>query len=216
MHVTVSEKAWMNEDKMMLFIKQILVPYYAETTEKLGIDGKAIFLNSDMFKAHLTDKVQTELFAQDYVPLYIPGGTTSKLQPLDVGINKPFKQALRSIWANYVRDQVSANPDRRFKVPAPSNELITQWVSQAWEVLKTKDDLIRNSFKACGLTLKKEETNSSILKSSLDNCLLNLKEEFGEEFSMENLEHGISDVLFNFDEFDDEMIDDNSSDEEEY
>ncbi len=100
MHVTVSEKAWMNEDKMMLFIKQILVPYYAETTEKLGIDGKAIFL-SDMFKAHLTDKVQTELFAQDYVP-------------------------------------------------------------------------------------------------------------------MENLEHGISDVLFNFDEFDDEMIDDNSSDEEEY
>ena len=38
----------------------------------------------------------------------IPGGCTSKIQPLDVCINKPFKEHFRHLWMNYMQENVSS------------------------------------------------------------------------------------------------------------
>ena len=58
---------------------------------------------------------------------YVPAGYTSKLQVLDVGINKPFK--------DYMRKQYSAlrseNPDPQAKVKVERSQ-IANWVVQAW------------------------------------------------------------------------------------
>ena len=43
----------------------------------------------DSFRAHLSDNVKRVLKSTDVA--VIPGGMTSLLQPLDVGVNKPFK-----------------------------------------------------------------------------------------------------------------------------
>ena len=32
----------------------------------------------------------------------IPGGLTKKLQPLDIAVNKPFKDQLRAKWENWM------------------------------------------------------------------------------------------------------------------
>ena len=37
----------------------------------------------------------------------VPPGCTSKCQPLDVCINKPFKGVLRNCWEDYVADTVT-------------------------------------------------------------------------------------------------------------
>jgi len=45
----------------------------------------------DMFRAHITDEVKAEVAKKKTDMCVIPGGLTSVLQPLDVCINKPFK-----------------------------------------------------------------------------------------------------------------------------
>ena len=60
-----------------------------------GLLEKESLLVWDAFRAHLpqrTKEVAVELKTHLAV---IPGGLTSLLQPLDVIINKPFKQAIR-------------------------------------------------------------------------------------------------------------------------
>ena len=41
-----------------------------------------------MFRAHKTE-------------VFIPGGLTSVLQPLDVCLNKPFKDRVRKMWSEW-------------------------------------------------------------------------------------------------------------------
>ncbi len=56
----------------------------------------------------------------------IPGGCTGLCQPLDVGINKPFKARVRALWEEWMIDGI----DRMGMVYAPSREVISSWVAQ--------------------------------------------------------------------------------------
>ena len=49
----------------------------------------------DQFRAHKTDKVKDVLKNLKISLAMIPGGLTSVLQPLDVVLNKPFKDRLK-------------------------------------------------------------------------------------------------------------------------
>ena len=62
----------------------------------------------DSFSGHKTESVfkllnsdtDTNLNLKGYS--IIPPVTTSKLQPLDVGVNKPFKDRLRKKWNKWI------------------------------------------------------------------------------------------------------------------
>ena len=56
----------------------------------------------DSFRGHLTDSVKKTLRKGNIVMAVVPGGCTSKLKPLDVSINKPFKSELRKSWTGYI------------------------------------------------------------------------------------------------------------------
>ncbi|CAJ0595744.1 unnamed protein product [Cylicocyclus nassatus] len=60
-----------------------------------------------MIKGHLTEDV-LELFKEHSRIAVIPGGMTKYLQPLDVGINKPFKDNLRAGWERWMADSARA------------------------------------------------------------------------------------------------------------
>ena len=49
----------------------------------------------DAFKGHLTHSVKNQLRKMNTELIDIPGGMTSVLQPMDIPINKPFKDRLR-------------------------------------------------------------------------------------------------------------------------
>ena len=77
---------------------------------------------------------------------------TSRVQVVDVMVNKPFKDEVRRLFENhldsnferYVEGKISAS-ERRV--------LMTKWVGEAWsKVGKMKDSIIR-SFKKCGLSV---------------------------------------------------------------
>ena len=82
MEYHVQENAWMSELIMMHWIEKVWKPV-AERHERT-------LLLIDTFSAHITPKVSRALELLNTEVEWIPSGYTGKLQPLDVGINKPF------------------------------------------------------------------------------------------------------------------------------
>ena len=55
----------------------------------------------------MTDSVRERLIKHSRVAI-IPGGLTKILQPLDMSVNKPFKEALRRLWKKWISDESTA------------------------------------------------------------------------------------------------------------
>jgi len=87
--IGAKEKGWMTEELMLEWLKIVW-----------GRRPRA-FLNQppmlvlDAFKGHLTDSVKNQLSKMKTERVVIPGGMTLVLQPMDVSINKPFKDRLK-------------------------------------------------------------------------------------------------------------------------
>ena len=79
--------------------------------------------------------------------MVIPGDCTSKVQPLDVSINKPFKASVRHQWSDYILEQ----PASIQKLKPPTKEDVARWISAALEELEDKPDMDVKSFEACGI-----------------------------------------------------------------
>ena len=85
----------------------------------------------------------------------IPPGCTSKCQPMDVCINKPFKAILRQCWANYISkiiEQIPAATLDYFKLPPPSRQDMVDWVEAAYKLITSDKDMVMRSFDVCGFT----------------------------------------------------------------
>ena len=58
----------------------------------------------DMFKAHITEKSKDHMKRTNTDLAVIPGGLTSVVQPLDVCLNKPFKDLICLYWSAWIMD----------------------------------------------------------------------------------------------------------------
>ena len=70
-----------------------------------------------------------------------PGGCTSKVQPLDVSLNKPFKSYVRCYWSEYILEQ-PVNFQNRQKLKPPTKENVTSWISSALGEMQEKPDMV--------------------------------------------------------------------------
>ena len=73
--VTVQQKAWNDSALTKLWIQKILSRY----TKK-----QHALLLWDTFSGHMTEEVKEELQKNNISVIAVPGGCTSKIQPLDV------------------------------------------------------------------------------------------------------------------------------------
>ena len=80
-----------DEDGILLWLKHVW-------DTRPGALLKKSLLVWDQFSAHKTDKVKARLKLLKTTQAVIPGGLTSMLQPLDVVLNKPFKDRMRQKW----------------------------------------------------------------------------------------------------------------------
>lgn len=86
----------------------------------------------DSSRAHLSAPIRSTLKSLNTEPAVIPGGMTSMVQPLDVAINKPFKDHTRKKWQEWMlADQhtfTASGSIRKVEFPQ-----ICQWIYKGWE-----------------------------------------------------------------------------------
>ena len=115
MFVRVQEKAWMDEDLMLEWIDLVWEP---------ATEYQRALLILDTFSAHFTEPVKKKLKEINTIPVLIHGGCMSKIQPLDVCLNKPFKSHVRRCWSKYVIDESSSLATHQ-KIKPPTKDLVT-------------------------------------------------------------------------------------------
>jgi hypothetical protein len=90
-----NERSWMIESAMHAWIDNVLLPY---TRDHPNVTTCLIL---DSFQVHMMSSVRAKFTEHGITVVYIPGGLTADLQPLDVGINSPFKHWLREFLINH-------------------------------------------------------------------------------------------------------------------
>ena len=107
---------------------------------------------ADVHRAQQTDSVKELLKKYKTSLVHVPPACTSRVQVVDVLINKPFKDEVRSlledhvgkIFDQYVGGKINASQRR---------VLMTKWVGEAWSKVGKMKDSIICSFKKCGLSV---------------------------------------------------------------
>ena len=127
-----------------------------------GLERRRSLLVFDSFEAHVTDRVKRALERENTNLTVIPGGLTSILQPLDVSLNKPFKDGVRKRWmANGIHEFTATGRQKK-----PSEELICSWIADAW--LKISADMIESSFLKCGITNRLDGSEDRLVYETND------------------------------------------------
>ena len=104
---------------------------HARKNKEVGFHKSLMAMDS--FKAHFTDDIAAAMLVGHSRFVKVPAGCTSKVQPLDVCINKPFKSILSECWEDHVvkvvkdaKDETNNNPS--FKLSSPIRQDIVNWV----------------------------------------------------------------------------------------
>lgn len=165
--VEFNSTAYNNEQVFIQQIEREIAPAF---------EGRPSLFVLDAATFHKTDRVLNILSNYKIMPSMIPGGCTSLIQPLDVSINRPFKDLLQEEVEMYIEyaDESGKSSwsigDRRV--------MTTICVGRAWEKFcQEKSHVVRQSFCNVGLALP--------IDGSRDSQALNIK-----GFTAEDLDIG--------------------------
>uniref|UniRef100_A0A1X7VJV3 DDE-1 domain-containing protein n=1 Tax=Amphimedon queenslandica TaxID=400682 RepID=A0A1X7VJV3_AMPQE len=105
----------------------------------------------DSFSAHENFAFWNFAHAND---VDVIGRCTSKIQPLDVSLNKPFKAFVREKWNEYVDSLVnaSANLTPQDKLKTADKSKLVSWINDGLVYLQEHKTIVKMSFLICGIT----------------------------------------------------------------
>ena len=153
--IHVNEKGWMDKDAMYIWLQKVWA------FRPGGLRQQRSMLVWDSFRAHLMEDVKNRTHHGYNTDLaVIPGGLTSVLQPLDVSVNKPFKDHLRGLWGQWLASGQAALTNAG-NLKRPSLVTVAEWVKTAWNEISI--DTIQHSFKKCGIANAMDGTEDDIL-----------------------------------------------------
>ena len=133
----------MDECLMLQWVDVILKPWAKEAPENIH---PLIILDS--YHCHMMHQVTTAINSCGVECFHIPGGCTSLCQPVDVGINKPFKVKMQQHWEAYLLQ--NRNVDVRGKIPSPTREVLSEWIIDSLGSLDV--ETVRNAWKCPGFS----------------------------------------------------------------
>lgn len=149
--VQFNPNAYANESVLVDWITSMLVPALPA--------GRPSMLALDVAKFHKTAKVLDTLCTHDIIPAMIPPECTGLVQPLDVSINKPLKDILRTLIEHAMELFEQPTGDDHYESPKSSavedhRVLVQHCLAQAWHTFcTTKREVIVSSFRKVGLSL---------------------------------------------------------------
>jgi len=118
----------------------------------------------DQAKIHMTSAVMNMLRMNPSITHhFIPSGCTFLLQPLDVCVNKPYKDKLREAYSDWFKN-IGDKPENKTPagyIKAPSWKTFFEWVVPTWDSISS--EIITKSFKICGLTLNLDHSENHLV-----------------------------------------------------
>lgn len=136
--VQVNRKGWMNQQIMDEWVQKC----WRKRPGSLFSPDSLLVMDS--MATHKTEETKKLLKDNKSQLAIIPGGLTCKLQPLDVGCNRPFKVYLRQEWEEWMlsgeHEFTPAGKQKKAKF-----SVVAEWVVRAWAKVKTTT--VVNSFR---------------------------------------------------------------------
>ena len=102
-----------------------------------------IFLDS--YQCHMMASVVDAIQELGVKVEHIPGGCTCLCQPVDVGINKPFKKHICDLRQTWMMGDMSQGTTT-VTVSAPTRELIRDWCIDAYKQMQSETNIIQNAW----------------------------------------------------------------------
>ncbi len=195
--IAVSIGGSMNVKIMLQWIEKCFKSrgnYFANAKSVLFMDSYGSHKIPEVLDA-LKSKCNTEV-------VLIPPKTTSILQPLDVSLNSPFKNALRAAWNDWFTNGPQEFTPRGYR-RKPSYQYIVDFVSIAVE--KLEKEKIRKAFECCGIA----EMGAEVPKEKLNGNLVRLLDAAEADAKTRSLSHRVV-----FHGLEEEMEEEESEDEE--
>jgi hypothetical protein len=163
---TVQPSAWMDENRMMDWVHRVWIPFVKKQS------GLCLLI-LDEARSHMTSGVLRVLSQNRTLVHLIPGGYTSKLQVLDVGVNRPFKMAYGDAYFTFVRNWLEFN--LAGSKPKPTRKDVSSWIAAGWAAID--EDTITSTWIHCRLIpmtipiFEEDTTENSVLDEN--NTFLN-------------------------------------------
>lgn len=149
---TVQVKGWMDSELMLRWFRGVVLPYTHSRKTLLVLDSFSAHESTEFLELARSKNVDISL---------IPGGCTSKVQPLDVCLNRPFKSALRSQWQIYMEEQMESDPNLA-KLVTPSKEEICSWISAVTNNMNK--EIVAKSFLVCGISNALDGSQNEVIR----------------------------------------------------
>lgn len=131
-------KSWMDGE----ILHDILV----SINRKLKVKGRSVLLLMDNAGCHPPDLV--ERYSNIKVK-FLPPNTTSKLQPLDLGIIQNFKLHYRKLLMRFIVAKIEESTTASEVLKSITVLHAIRWVAQAWS--QVKSDVIKKCFRKAGI-----------------------------------------------------------------
>ena len=150
-------------------ISDIIINWYNDIFKNYELlkAKKNCLLVLDKAPTHTNKKVIDKFNSMQTQYVYIPSGLTPYLQPLDIGINKPFKTRIKNSYLNFQISSIDKNNSLIMNKPNKVSKTdMISFVSNAWwdEKDGIKSNFIINSFKKSGITLKMDGSEDDLFK----------------------------------------------------
>ena len=142
---------------MQLWIKNIFNPFIKSKKLKPEFESCLSMLLMDNFSVHTTTLANIEIAKSGTKILMLPPNLTSKLQLMDVGLNKPFKSRIKDLFnAHLVKEmqeqfeEHGENPNKfQLQYSKITRQVIAQWISNAWISCSNEINVL-NSLRSMG------------------------------------------------------------------
>ena len=151
---------WSNEDTMLRYLDKVIVPFITKKQAELNLAcdhlALAIF---DVFRGQRTERFFAALKQQHIEVEFVPANCTDLLQPLDLSINKPFKDQIKSKFVDWYAAQVKKQledgvPLEKVKVNTSMSNIkriSANWILSAVDYISNNPCICVTGFRAAGL-----------------------------------------------------------------
>lgn len=136
--VTVSDGGSMNENIMLSWLENCF-----------GFQKSSSLLVMDNYSAHTVPNVLNKMNEYNTKIFLLPARTTHYTQPLDVGINGPFKTSLRNEWENWFAKSTPIFTPKGYR-KSPTYQDVVNFVHSALKTISKES--ISKSFYTCGIS----------------------------------------------------------------